>query len=147
MDQKQNSFNIASLGSSYNKIKLVLQLERDMKLNRLQIDIDKAEYIELSEKRFELIKKVFKITKAKPLTKILLFQLYIAMIKNIGSINLITTKRSGKLNTSSYSLNTINRHVKLNKIKNPSFNNYDKDITKLLQLKVADAPYPFDEDE
>jgi hypothetical protein len=149
MDQKTNSFNIASLGSSYNKIKLLIQLEKDMKLNRLQIDIDTAQYFELTDKRYELIKKVFKITKAKPLTKILLFQLYIAMIKSIGSINLITTKRSGKLNTSLYSLNneTINRHVQLNKIKNPSFNNYDKDIIKLLQLKVADTPYPFNEDE
>jgi hypothetical protein len=120
-----------------------------MKLNRLQIDIDTAQYFELTDKRYELIKKVFRVIRKKPTLKTELFQLYISMVRNIGGSSIITSKKKGNLNKTFYNLNieTINRHVQLNKIKNPSLNNYDKDITELLKLQVADAPYPFNDDE
>ena len=120
-----------------------------MRLGRLDINFDKAEYFDMNDKRYELIKKVFRITKAKPLTKLLLFQLYVAMLKNIGGVSLITTKRSGKLNTSTYSLNIdmIMRQITLNKLKNPRLNNYDENIITLLQLRKAEEVYPFDVDD
>ena len=148
--QKENSFNIASLGSSYNKIKLLLQLEKDMRLERLEINYENVEYFEITEKRYTLFKKVFRITKPKPTTKLLLFQLYIALLKNIASNDIIITTRIGqKVKTTIYKLNDecIMRHIKLNKIKNTNYKDYDITFIKLFQLEKAQEVYPFDKDD
>jgi len=150
-DQNKNTFNISSLNSSYNKIKLLIQLEKDMRLGRLDINFDKAEYFDMNDKRYQLIKKVFRISKATPTTKLLLFQLYITMIKNIGGTDIIISKQTGQKDnrTRIYNLNTdtIMKHIKLNKLKNPRLNNYDEDIITLLQLRKAEEAYPFDIDD
>jgi hypothetical protein len=150
-EQNKNTFNISSLNSSYNKIKLLIQLEKDMRLGRLDINFDKAEYFDMNDKRYQLIKKVFRISKATPTTKLLLFQLYITMIKNIGGTDIIISKQTGQKDnrTRIYNLNTdtIMKHIKLNKLKNPRLNNYDEDIITLLQLRKAEEVYPFDIDD
>jgi hypothetical protein len=121
-----------------------------MRLNRLEINYENVEYFEITEKRYTLLKKVFRITKPKPTTKLLLFQLYIALLKNIASNDIIITTRIGqKVKTTIYKLNyeCIMRHIKLNKIKNPNYKDYDNIFIELFQLEKPPDIYPFDRDD
>ena len=64
LSQKENSFNVVSMSSLYNKIEgIIIQLEKDMRLERLEKNYEKAQYFELTKKRYTLFKFFFVLQK------------------------------------------------------------------------------------
>jgi hypothetical protein len=118
------------------KIRLLMQFERNMKISRLEIDQSKAEFCIIPDDIFTLIKKHFRFTKAKPTNIILLFQLYINMVKNIGGKDIIITTQHEhkKVKTRIYKLNAelIKQHLILDSFENPLFQNYDESFKQWL---------------
>jgi hypothetical protein len=137
---ENNNFNIVVLDDTYHKIKLVRDLEKEMKINKLQVDkkIDDVHFFNIPDKTYLLMKKVFRIVRAKPTNKADLFKMYISMIKNITCQEfIISTKGTTRKNkTTSYKLNDelIKFHVELNLYSNNYLTNYDADILKMLDI-------------
>ena len=90
-----------------------------MKLNRLEINQDKAIFCDIPDEIFKLLQKVYHFRKPKPNNSIKFFQLYIALIKSIGGKTIIISRRIGKGNTTIYKLNDelITEHIKIDILK------------------------------
>ena len=132
LTSETGSFSLVNFGTTYHKLQLVLKLEKEMKINRLQIDakINEITFYEIPDKLYNLFKKTFRITRPKPKNTNDLFKMYISMLKNITCSEFVTTIRLGKNNIATYKLNNdlIRNHLDLDKHANPNLLNYDKDL-------------------
>jgi hypothetical protein len=136
------NFTVCIYNSLAHKNVLRANLEKQMKIKPLRVDvkIEDITFFNISDNEFSLIKKTFRITRQKPKTKNELFQMYIAIIKNITCPELIISTR--KTNNEgkkymSYQLNfeLIKYHIKLNLYSNKYLTNYDETILKMLNIE------------
>jgi hypothetical protein len=129
---EDNTYDINILNSNWFKIKLVRQIEQKYKLDIANeiINNDNSP-IDKDEKLFNLIKRIFK-RKKEINNKSDLVQLDISMIKHIAGNDIIKTERIYKKGKNykkyMYKLNDVilTYNLRLNKYKNPQFNNIEK---------------------
>ena len=158
MEAEQNSYNVVNLNSStYHKISLLLDLEQNLNIKqRLKVNtnIDDINFFIIPEARYNLIKKVFRIGRAKPKDKKELLQLYISIIKHITTNELIkTTRGTTREQKITYELNNelLKYNIELNSFSNKYYKNIDDSILKLLDIERPERPQneindPFNDD-
>ena len=137
---ENSSFTINNINSSYHKIKLLMELERDMKINHLQLDVklSNINMCTIPDNKFHLMKKVFRIKRNKPTTKDELFQLYISMVKHVSTNDFVKANRCMKNNKreTKYTLNEdlVKYHIELNQFSNCFLTNYDEGLLTRLNI-------------
>jgi len=136
---KSESFGVKIIESPYFKINLVRQLEKRFNIKPLEINYIQANKIDITNDLWDLIKKVFRCTKDKPVTMIEFKPVYIGIIKNICGSHIISSKqiREGKQFKRIYILNVdvIQEHLKLNQYINPSAENFKAEYTAMFNIK------------
>ena len=119
----------------YNKICIL----RKIFLKPLQVNYSLYNKIDIVDKEWALIKKLFKTTKNKPENMTEFKPLYISMIKNITNNELIsyTRERSGKKQIRNYNLNHkyILEQIELNKYSNPKTLNFDNHFIESFKIE------------
>ena len=122
------TFKVKTIGTVYNKIHIIRNFEKSFKLKPLQIDYKTSESIEIKDELWAFVKKLFRITKDKPINMTEFKPLYISMIKNICDTEIIDSKqvRDGKVRIRTYNLNTdyIKESLQLNQYLNPKANDF-----------------------
>jgi hypothetical protein len=135
-----------------------------MNINRLQVDVklDEIQFVKIPDANYNLMKKVFRITRPKPTNKVDLFKLYVSMIKNISCNEIIVPKQiriGNNKRQMTYKLNDeiITFHIELNICSNQYLRNYDDGVLSSLKIikplrpvklfeKYDDDPFMDDED-
>ena len=138
-------YDIKTMFNTYHKIKQVRDLERLHDIKPFDVNYKmEGEVNKMTDATYNLIKKVFKTTKAKPTTYGELKKLYISMIKHITVSDIIkakqTTDRSkAKRNTILYTLNedVIKFHLGLNKYMNPGCVKFHNEIVEIFKITVS----------
>lgn len=107
--QRINSYDIKTINSIYNKIKIVNKFEQCLNIKKLDVEFKslnndtiikdyktEANFLKtaLPDDFYDLIKKVFRLTTEKPKNIYSCQQLYIKLIKHISYNGIITTERS-----------------------------------------------------
>jgi hypothetical protein len=141
-----SDYEVSCMGSVYHKIKIIYDLEESMNIKHLAVDtdIEIINYNDIDESKYKLIKKIFRIERKKPTNSTELLQLYVSMIKNITSSEIITSEKKkcdGKRFTV-YNLNNniIKYHIDLNLYSNPYLKNYNDDIIEKLDITRKEQP-------
>jgi hypothetical protein len=123
----EQSFNVTYISNIYNKIKLLRQLMKQFQIEYFDIKYDKPNLkdINLDDKRWELYKKLFRITKNKPKNHYELVIMIVGMIKHL-TCPLITKMTRYNHNKERYvfhelNFEYINYHLSLNK-----FNDFEQ---------------------
>ena len=113
------------------KLEHIKSLEQRMKIQKYQINakIDDIIYFDISDDEYQLICKLFRIVRKKPSTNYELFKLYISMLRNVMTSEIvISTKGTTRANQKiSYKLNKdfVKFHIDLNMFSNPYLRNFD----------------------
>jgi hypothetical protein len=130
-----------NLNSSFHKIKLLYQLEKEIGITHLCVDvkIENMTFFDIPNNMFQLMKKVFRIERAKPKNKNELIKLYISMIKNIACPEIIISTKATKRNDRNYKyeLNKelLKYHIELDTYVNKYLSNYNTEILEMLQIE------------
>jgi hypothetical protein len=135
-DQNQK---VKTIDNIYNKISILRKLEQSLFLKPLQVNYSLDNKIDIVDKEWALIKKIFKTTKNKPENMTEFKPLYISMIKNITNSELIgdCRERNGKNKIRVYNLNQqyILEQIELNKYSNPKTLNIDNHFIELFKIE------------
>ena len=135
-DQNQK---IKVIDNIYNKISILRKLEQSLFLKPLQVNYSLDSKIDIVDKEWALIKKLFKTTKNKPENMTEFKPLYISMIKNITNCELINSERErdGKKQIMKHQLNHqyILEQIELNKYSNPKILNFDNHFIELFKIE------------
>ena len=119
--EKNNTYDIKAIDSKYNKLKLLRKFENFYDINKLDVGFDKSEYdfIPLPSDMNNLFKKVFRTKMKTPNNWNDIKKLYVHIIKNITSHDIIKGFRCMKNNKREYqyTLNNdiIDKCINLNK--------------------------------
>jgi hypothetical protein len=135
------------MDSRYNKMKLLRQFEKHFKIDKLDVDFNKEEskFINMTDEMHHLFKKVFRTSIKQPTKWNDIKKLYIHIIKNITTHDIIKTERITKDNNRryKYELNKdiIAECVELNKY-NSRFNgeNFIEWIQAEYNMKNKEEP-------
>ena len=84
------------MGSTYHKIKHIIKLEQHMKIKRFQVDVklDDITFYDIPKNEYELICKIFRITRANPSDMHELFKMYVSMLRNIMTSEIVIGKQN-----------------------------------------------------
>ena len=130
---------IKSIDNIYNKISILRKIEQSLFLKPLQVNYSLDHKIDIVDKEWALIKKLFKTTKNKPENMTEFKPLYISMIKNITNSELINSvrERDGKNKIMIHQLNHhyILEQIELNKYSNPKILNFDNHFIELFKIE------------
>ena len=141
-DLERDNYNVTVMGSTYHKIKHIIKLEQHMKIKRYQVDVklDDITFYDIPENEYKLICKIFRITRAKPSDIHELFKMYVSMLRNIMTSEIViakqnTTRANKKM---SYTLNDkfIKFHIELNMFSNPYLVNFDKYLLNSINIEI-----------
>ena len=135
---KESSYDIKNMTMIYSKVKAIRDLERKYKIDPLQVDYTMTGDINMDDSEYRYIKNVFRITRDKPKTYSELRSIYISMIRNITTGDLlkserIKTRKEGKRDFMKYNTDDdiIQYHLKLNKFYNTDCTHFhDSFVTK-----------------
>ena len=94
--QQQNQ-KVKTLDNIYNKISVLRNYERSFFLKPIQVNYKIEKEIDIPDKDWALIKKLFRTTREKPKNMSEFKIAYIQMIKNITDNDLITTTQERKM--------------------------------------------------
>ena len=145
-DLERDNYNITVMSSTYHKIKHIKSLEQRMKIQKYQINakLDDITYFNIPDNEYILICKLFEKNRKKPLTKDELFKLYISMLRNVMTSEIVisakgTTRDNLKM---SYKLNKdfVKFHIDLDMFSNPYLRNFDVDILTSLGIEKPQIP-------
>ena len=159
---------IKTIDNIYNKISILRKLEQSLFVKPLQVNysLDSSESqtqlgnciagkIDIVDKEWALIKKLFKTTKNKPENMTEFKPLYISMIKNITNSELINSvrERDGKNKIMIHQLNHyyILEQIELNKYSNPKILNFDNHFIERFKIEpvnieIIDSMFDLDID-
>ena len=131
------NYAVKTFDNSFNKIKLIFEIEKVMQIGRLDVSfLNACENFVLSDELFKLIKHTFRTDKKKPDNLKDVQQLYISCLKNICGNKIINKEQKmiNKMRRYYYNLNSkyIIEQIELNRYQNNQFTNYDMDL--LLKL-------------
>ena len=154
---KESSYDIKNMTMIYSKVKAIRDLEKKYKIQPLEVDYTMTGDINMDDNEYRYIRNVFRITRDKPKTYNELRSIYISMIRNITTGDLITGKQSMKKETRKqmlYSIDekTIQHHLELNKFYNTDCTHFhDSFVTKynipVKKVKFDDTDDEYDIDE
>jgi hypothetical protein len=141
---KEKSFNVKNMTLIYNKIKFIRQFEQEYNIRPFEVDYIYEGDIKMDDSQYKYIKNIFRITQKKPENYNELKKIYISMIRNITSNNLITSTQGTKKedrNERYYKFNddVIKYHLELNKYNNPDrlhFQEYFKNKYDIEEPKI-----------
>ena len=91
-----NGFDVKTIKSTYNKIKLLRTIETTYDIKPLEVNYEKKGDISMTDNVFALFKTLFKSTKSKPTNYNDLKKLYIGIIKSITCNDIINSKQTTK---------------------------------------------------
>ena len=142
---EMDNYTVTNLGSVFHKIRQISLLSKSMNLShRLEVNKVDFTFVDISDNQYKLISKIFRISRNKPTNKYTLMKLYVTMIKNVTSHDLIISKygTSRKTRDATYSINTdlIKHLIELNKYSNKYLNHYDKDILNSFKIEIPCIP-------
>ena len=152
-DLERDNYNITVMSSTYHKIKHIQYLESRMKIKRYQVDVklDDITFFDISENEYALICKVFRIIRKKPSNNDDLFKLYVSMLRNIMTSDIVvskkgTTRKSQKI---TYTLNKdlIKFHIQLNMYANPYLRNFEDDLLTYVGVEKPIPPKIIQKDD
>jgi hypothetical protein len=130
---------IKVIDNVYNKISILRKLEKSLFLKPLQVNYSLDSKIDIVDKEWTLIKKLFRKNKDKPENMTEFKPLYISMIKNICNSDIIcdSRERDGKKQIRVYNLNHqyILEQIELNKYSNPKTLNFDHHFIELFKIE------------
>ena len=130
---------IKLIDNIYNKISILRKLEQSLFLKPLQVHYSLDNKIDIVDKEWALIKKLFRKNKDKPENMTEFKPLYISMIKNICNSDIINSdrERDGKTKIRIYNLNQqyILEQIELNKYSNPKTLNFDNHFIELFKIE------------
>jgi hypothetical protein len=112
-----------------------------MNIKRLQVDVKLSDITnyDIPNNEFQLICKTFRIKRPKPTNKYELLKLYVSMIRNSTSDEIIISKkgttRDNLLMTYKLNKEFIKFHIELNKFKSPYLSHYNMEVLRLLDLE------------
>jgi hypothetical protein len=135
---KENSYDIKNMTMIYSKVKAIRDLERKYNIEPLQVDYTMTGDINMDDNEYRYIKNVFRITRDKPKTYSELRSIYISMIRNITTGDLlkserIKTRKEGKRDFMKYNTDDdyIQYHLELNRFNNTDCKHFhDSFVTK-----------------
>ena len=136
----QQNQKVKILDNIYNKISLLRNYEKSFSLKPLEVNYKPTNEIDIPDKDWALMKKVFRTKKDKPTNMTEFKPIYIQMIKHITNNEICNTMRDrsgSKGRTTSYDLNTkyIQEHIELNKYSNPKALNFDHHFYELFNIE------------
>ena len=141
----KNCQKVKNLTNTYTKINLLRRIEEVYKIDRLDLTFKNISIEKTMKKdEIEFISSIFRSKKNDLSTTENVIKLYINMIKHIcGDIPIIISNQKGKKRIRVYSLNIdiLIELISLTKLKNPYFNNYNKElIEKMTNIKPEIKP-------
>ena len=135
----EQNHKVKTIDNIYNKISILRKLEQSLFLKPLQTNYSLDNKIDIVDKEWSLIKKLFRTTKDKPTNMIEFKPLYISMIKNITNNELINDarERNGKNKVRIYNLNQqyMDEQIELNKYSNPNRLNFDNHFIDMFKIE------------
>ena len=141
----KNCQKVKNISNSYTKIKLLRKIEEIYKIDRLDLTFKNISIENtLKPDEIDFINVIFRSKKNDLSTTENVIKLYINMIKHIcGDLPIIISSQIGKKKIRVYTLNidTVMELILLTKLKNPFFNNYNKElIEKMTNIKPEIKP-------
>ena len=135
-DQNQK---IKLIDNVYNKISILRKIEQSLFLKPLQVNYSLDNKIDIVDKEWALIKKLFRKNKNKPDNMTEFKPLYISMIENICNSDVINSERErdGKKQIMKHQLNHnyILEQIELNKYSNPKTLNFDNHFIQMFNIE------------
>jgi len=137
-ERMKNTMKVKMINDINNKILLIRKLERENKIDLLDINFKEKGKVVLSNENFIFIKKVFRSARKKPKDKSELKKLYVSMIKHLNSEIVVSEKidkiDDGERKQNIFYLNKekIKYYLKLDKYNNPEKKYYHKKLKKEL---------------
>lgn len=137
-ERMKNTMKVKMINDINNKILLIRKLERENKIDLLDINFKEKGKVVLSNENFIFIKKVFRSERKKPKDKSELKKLYVSMIKHLNSEIVVSEKidkiDDGERKQNIFYLNKekIKYYLKLDKYNNPEKKYYHKKLKKEL---------------
>jgi hypothetical protein len=130
---KNNSYDIKNMSMIYSKIKAIRNLEAKYNIKVLEVDYKNEGAIDMADTEYRYIKSIFRITKKKPECYEELKKMYVTMLKNVATNDLIKTVKSMKTETRNQRFYNINNeyiqfHLKLNNFSNIYNRNFHEEI-------------------
>jgi hypothetical protein len=156
---KESSYDIKNMTMIYSKVKAIRDLEKKYNIEPLQVDYTMTGDINMDDNEYRYIRNVFRITRDKPKTYNELRSIYISMIRNITTGDLLKSERiksrkEGKRDFMTYNLDNdyIQHHLELNKFYNTDCTHFhDSFVTKynipVKKVKFDDTDEEYDIDE
>ena len=140
----ETMYDVRVMTSTYNKIKLLRTLEATYNIAPFDITTEKDEAITMDDKTHQLYQKVFRSKKEKPTNHKQLKQIYVGLIKNITSHDIISSKQlstKAQRNQRVYSINEelIQEHLKLYKRYMPTMENIKPCFLKMFDIEVDEV--------
>jgi hypothetical protein len=122
--------------NAFLKLKHIRSFEKNLNMKRYQVDIklDNMTNYTIPDDEYQIICKLFRISRKKPSNKNDLLKMYVSMVRNLTTSEIIMGKQ-GSDKKMYYKLNTdyLKFHVDLNMFSNPGLINFDADILKTLR--------------
>jgi hypothetical protein len=143
---EEENFTVTNINSSYHKLKQILLLSKNMNLkHRLEVENTNFNFVDINDKQYMLICKIFCINRKKPTDNYNLMKLYVSMLRNLCSNEIIiseygTTRQSMRKVTYKINSDLIKHNTELDKYKNKYLDNYDKNILDLLNIEIPIKP-------
>jgi hypothetical protein len=139
-DAMNGSYKIKTLTNIYSKVNLLNQIIKPNNITNIMTSENLNWNI--PDNIYILIKKLFRITRNKPIDIIEYKKLVASMITHLGDI--IDTKKvkiqtfEGRVNETVYTLNQnkLNEHIVLDRLTNRNCSNYSKSIIEYFKLKI-----------
>lgn len=149
---KESSYDIKNMTMIYSKVKAVRDLEKKYKIQPLEVDYTMFGDINMDDNEYRYIRNIFRITRDKPKTYSELRSIYISMIRNITTGDLITGKQSMKKETRKqmmYSIDekTIQHHLELNKFYNTDCTHFDDSFVTKYNIPVKKVKFDDTDEE
>ena len=139
----QTGFDVKTIESIFNKIKLLRCLEEKYDIGLLNVACDKVGDIVMDDATFKLFNNLFRSTKKKPTNFKELMQLYFCIIKNITCNEIIISTKclkrgDGNRDSYSYTLDSdvIHEHLELNKYINANCNGFNNQFVEMFKIDV-----------
>jgi hypothetical protein len=151
---KESSYDIKNMTMIYSKVKAVRDLEKKYKIQPLEVDYTMFGDINMDDNEYRYIRNVFRITRDKPKTYSELRSIYISMIRNITTGDLLKSERiksrkEGKRDFMTYNLDNdyIQYHLELNKFYNTDCTHFHDSFVTKYNIPVKKVKFDNSDDE